>query len=682
MEPQDNIISQSRPVRILSDHPVEMDAGFGFNSYIKTIADLIAFNQNKTPLTIGIYGSWGTGKTTLMKSIKHRLDTDKRYERDTDFRNCKTMWFQPWKYGKQEEILAALIEEIFLTMENDGLFNAGKAGVEKIVQRLKGIKLFEKFVENLTTATTTIKVNDIFGELPHKNRLGFYDVFQKFFKDLIWTYLNWRPKLNKFEETDDQRGAFVIFIDDLDRCPRDRIVGVLESIKLFLDLEGCIFVLGAANEIIVKALRETYREDADAFMDKIVQVTFNLPKIPSPAFITYLEDLEDFGMDGINELLPVLIPALDHNPRNLKRFLNNLSLMETLLINKAVTINKQSLLLWQIIEYRYSGFRNFIRKNEHGNIEIMQQVIDQHKQGDGPFEVSTFSAKMAEEIKRYDALKPYFEDPELVVILDKLRCSKNEIEELVTLTGMVERVEDVKRKKDDKKRAPLDGMTQVPAGEFLYGESKQTETIEKGFEIDIYPVTNDRYKKFIAAGGYSNKAYWDDNGWEWKNKENISQPEFLSDETYNDPEQPVVGVSFYEAEAFCRWLTKSRDDGYEYRLPDEKEWEKAARGEDGRIYPWGDEFDSEKCNTEKSGIEAPTRVSKYSNGISPYGCYDMAGNVLEWTSSYKDGDKDFFVLRGGAFLGDAFNCRCAARGSLNPDERDLIIGFRCTRIKL
>ena len=105
MNSKENVLPESqsekvKPVRILNDKPVEINAEFGFDAYIKTIADLIACSENETPLTIGIYGSWGTGKTTLMKSIKHRLDNDQRYKDDTDFRKIKTMWFQPWKYGK------------------------------------------------------------------------------------------------------------------------------------------------------------------------------------------------------------------------------------------------------------------------------------------------------------------------------------------------------------------------------------------------------------------------------------------------------------------------------------------------------------------------------------------------------------------------------------------------------
>jgi gamma-glutamyl hercynylcysteine S-oxide synthase len=133
----------------------------------------------------------------------------------------------------------------------------------------------------------------------------------------------------------------------------------------------------------------------------------------------------------------------------------------------------------------------------------------------------------------------------------------------------------------------------------------------------------------------------------------------------------VVGVSFYEAEAFAEWSGKT--------LPTEAQWERAARGTDGREYPWGDKFDGEKCNTAESGIGKTTRVTRYPNGISPDGCYDMAGNVWEWTASKLD--ENTMVLRGGSWVNDRDDARCAYRFRLHPFSRLLYIGFRCVRTK-
>ena len=152
----------------------------------------------------------------------------------------------------------------------------------------------------------------------------------------------------------------------------------------------------------------------------------------------------------------------------------------------------------------------------------------------------------------------------------------------------------------------------------------------------------------------------------------------------------MVNVSWYDAMEYCQWL--SEKTGRSYRLPTEAEWERAARGTDGRIYPWGNEFEKNKCNAGESGIADTTPVGKYSpEGDSPYGCADMAGNVWEWTQSQfkpypyeptdgrenlEAGEEDLRVLRGGAFVGTRSLIRCTYRLRCLPDTRNIDVGFR------
>ena len=132
-------------------------------------------------------------------------------------------------------------------------------------------------------------------------------------------------------------------------------------------------------------------------------------------------------------------------------------------------------------------------------------------------------------------------------------------------------------------------MVKVPRGPFLYGHEKARVVIDYDYWIDKFPVTNEKYRAFIEANGYGTEAYWSPDGWKWKTKNNITGPEYWNASKWNQGDCPVVGVSYYETEAYAKWAGK--------RLPTEHEWEKAARGEVGSEYPWGEEFYKNKCNS-------------------------------------------------------------------------------------
>ncbi|MCA9947102.1 MAG: SUMF1/EgtB/PvdO family nonheme iron enzyme, partial [Anaerolineales bacterium] len=202
---------------------------------------------------------------------------------------------------------------------------------------------------------------------------------------------------------------------------------------------------------------------------------------------------------------------------------------------------------------------------------------------------------------------------------------------------------------------PKDGkeMVLVPAGEFLYGESKVKLTL-LAFYIDKTPVTNAEYKLFLDA----NSEYKASRDWDKKRQ----FPNSWS-------AHPVVGVSWHDAQAYANWTGKL--------LPSEHQWEKAARGTDGRNYPWGDSWRENHCNTRESGIGGTSPVGQFSpQGDSPYGCMDMSGNVWEWMLNWYNESQKSRALRGGAWGSLRWYTRVSNRGYGGPDFAVDFIGFR------
>ena len=210
--------------------------------------------------------------------------------------------------------------------------------------------------------------------------------------------------------------------------------------------------------------------------------------------------------------------------------------------------------------------------------------------------------------------------------------------------------------------APLGGYwCAIEAGPFWFGDDRREplrqERLPYAYRIGRYPVTNAEYGRFIEAGGYQERRWWTEQGWRYlqpgsvrwleANDERITRPRRWDTDAYNQPNQPVVGVSWYEAAAYCAWLS---EEGHQagwlpveevIRLPTWLEWERAARGVDRRRYPWGDEApDGERANYGETGIGRPTAVGCFPAGAASCGALDMAGNVMEWSSACWDRPAD------------------------------------------
>jgi formylglycine-generating enzyme required for sulfatase activity len=192
--------------------------------------------------------------------------------------------------------------------------------------------------------------------------------------------------------------------------------------------------------------------------------------------------------------------------------------------------------------------------------------------------------------------------------------------------------------------AALD-LLPVPAGPFLYGEEDEPLTLP-AYRLARTPVTNAQYQAFVGASGHRAPDHWI-NGTLPPGKE----------------DHPVVYTSRDDALAFCAWAG--------CRLPTEQEWEKAARGTDGRAYPWGDEWQGGRCNSYEARIGGTAPVGRYPGGAGPYGHLGLAANVLEWCAEGSG------IVRGGWWDSTAEDVRAVVRGRCNPAYRLPYVGFRC-----
>jgi formylglycine-generating enzyme required for sulfatase activity len=284
-----------------------------------------------------------------------------------------------------------------------------------------------------------------------------------------------------------------------------------------------------------------------------------------------------------------------------------------------------------------------------------------------------------------DRFKPRVQtpEPEPVLLTEATPVPATEAPAIPTQAVITPRIETV----NDGERAL------IPAGEFTMGRSAEEELAAceaynaecrlnwfeyeepahtvylEDYYIDLYEVTNARYKDCVAAGAcdpprqtdsYSRSSYYDN-------------PAF--------GEHPVIYVNWYQAQAFCEWRGG--------RLPTEAEWEKAARGTDGRSYPWGEELDPSYVNYDYN-VADTTAVGSYESGKSPYGLYDMAGNVWEWVISLNrpypyiphDGreslnEEGIRIMRGGSWGYVGVSVSTAYRYGFEPSESNLDLGFRC-----
>ena len=528
----------------------------------------------------------------------------------------------------------------------------------------------------------------------YQAQLRSLEQFQRNFQRLVAILLR-RPG-------DDPR-RLVVFVDDLDRCLPEKAIQVLEAVKLFLDVPGCIFVLGLDAEAFESAVRTRYRGEVKPreYLEKIVQLPFILPPIEDDPMRAYVHELAPALPDPRCE--EVFAQGLTPNPRQVKRTLNIFLLLSRLVEKRVAlqeTITPVRLAKVVAIQHAHPDLYGLLRLRP-GYMRDLEgffraQEAAGRREGAG-----------GEGVGLPEALAPFQSREGLRRLF--LLCDEEdarfadltplELRSYITLAHRATPVEEPAARVARLRIEPE--MVEVPAGPFLMGtsdeqvqamlerydwaakmedrfsrEQPQREITLPAFEIGRYPVTNAEYASFVEATGHGMPRHWRDGRF----------PEELAD-------HPVVNVTWHDALAYVDWLREQT--GQPYWLPTEAEWEKAARGDDGRLWPWGDDWDAARANCKPMGPGATTPVGQYSpKGDSPYGCADMAGNVWEWCSSeyrdypyQKDDGRENLgsstgrhVLRGGSWYDDNPGVvRCACRYGPDPAYWTDSVGFRVAR---
>ncbi len=732
-----------------------------FSHYADVLSDVVLTAD--TPITIGIFGPWGSGKTSLMRLVAEQLIN----RRTAGHRWARVVWFNAWQYERDQGALwRALLLRVLEGLEGDQL---GEEDAQQImdwrmrlytdVQRTETGSIHIDWPklgkEALHLGLSLIPSPTAFLELAHllQGEMGtLEEIVSAFQREHTEVYRRQLTLLEEFqggfahlvrEYVWGRNGLLVVFIDDLDRCLPERAVEVLEAIKLFLDVKGCVFFIAVDRDIIERVVRVQYtsymvgedekRNNApttgQSYLEKIVQLPFHLPPLEDDQIAGFIDQHDPHLPPGCRDILAL---GLEPNPRIVKRTLNIFRLLLKLAERRTAKgtmgpIVPEILAKMVVIQARYHDlyhdlleYPNLIQDLESAAREGMEvqrtvSLLTSMETTEGTPEAMT----LLEQYLRYKPLlrmlraEPAFADmtrdqitayiylthttseetgraPKMETARlwqdmlsndpTRLRASiatvqsedlpghfiENIIEALVQLLEPEAKVNSSERISAGTALAYLgdprdfDEMVDIPGGEFKHGE-KEKSTYVMAYRIGRYPVTNAQYARFLADNPTYPVPYLDE---VWAEPYNWDPQRRTYPE--NKVNHPVVLVNWENALAYCEWAG--------VRLPTEMEWEKAARGEDGRTYPWGDEFDPEQANVRESGVGSTTPVGVYPDGASPHGLLDCAGSVWEWTTS-RAGENQI-IIRGGSWNFRAEDARCFARDYSHPGHCSNCIGFR------
>jgi predicted KAP-like P-loop ATPase len=383
-------------LEIFGDSPTTED-GLGFDDYANILLELIGNFDAKSPLTIGIHGRWGSGKTSLMKMVEAKF----RGREDV-----KTIWFNAWAYG-DEPIGLALLQQILIEFQKeDGFKEKGKTLLGNVV-KLGSDALLRKI-----TTITLEEAKDIF-----ENSIKLKSTLRHDFETVI-------------DECLEDGGRLVVFIDDLDRCLPEKTIEILEVIKLFLDVPKCIFVIGVEKEVIERGIEVRYKSKKQKpisgkdYIEKIIQVPFTLPPIREEDMVDFIENL---GIRGREKgYVKIVAKYTGCNPRKVKLFLNVLRIRRAIAKRTRGGIEPDLSAKLFVFEYVFTEFYRDLVKYED---EDLLCKLERLAKGDSDEELEG-------ELKNSELMRKYHEDEDLSSLLrDEPFFCGIDIEPYIYLSG-------------------------------------------------------------------------------------------------------------------------------------------------------------------------------------------------------------------------------------------------------
>jgi len=578
--------------QLLNDSEADKDL-LDFSPYTETLLDIVRDEKNHGPLVIGLFGTWGSGKTSLMRFVERGLQIPSPSQAP----QFRVVWFDAWKYEKEESLWRALLLRVVDALRDrneegaDITSSRCRQRIENLEQRLYRdveweekagmtidwaklgrfglggvIKLSFAFVPGLSNLVEAVKsaqgalgkaegVNDLFDTFRrnvithHQAQLNSIEQFQNEFGKLVQQYVL------------SQNQRLVVFIDDLDRCLPEKAIEVLEAIKLFLDVKGCIFLLGLDQDVIARGIKVKYRGFASAsvndqseipidgvqYLEKIIQLPFRLPKIEPQEMKPFIKSLLEFSDVRCAD---VFAEGLETNPRKVKRAINIFLFVSRLAERRRLQISQVRLAKVIVIYHNHPVLYDRLRKNPTLLRDVEKYFEDQLPKSPTDqahsLETSTnptITPPVGEHLLADDSLKRVL----TLYLRDYDACFQTadyaELDSYFTLTRGTVIDTAVQPAKNVATTSPTLGFpipifVRIPEGEFRMGTSEEDitrllqmpstrtwarESQDKGyfreeqpdrwvylneFEIAKYPVTYEQYQSFIKATRHSAPRDW------------------------------------------------------------------------------------------------------------------------------------------------------------------------------